>query len=100
MASSILPLDSASLGLVEFSVLLGATFSATVSAGLDSSGFGSEPASAAAAGSFGCAVVSVPAGLAAWVSDVDFGAAGVAGGQLLPVLCVSTNSRAASKDGF
>src|ERR1700687_2789866 len=61
MASSILPLYSAALGLSEFSVFLGVTFSGTISAGLGSAGFDSAPAPAAA--SFDCGEASVPAGL-------------------------------------
>src|SRR5258708_7701727 len=89
MASSFLPLYSAALGVIEFSFLLGATFSATVSAGLESSGLGSEPASAAAVGSLGCVAGSVPAGLVAELSEGVSDAVGVTEGKLLPFFCAS-----------
>ena len=87
MASSILPLYSAALGLSAFSVFLGVTFSGTISAGLDSAGFGSAPAPPAV--SFGCGEASVPAGFAAELSGVVSDAAGAAAGKLLPFFWAS-----------
>src|SRR5882724_7706438 len=93
MASSIRPLYSATLGLIEFSVFLGVVFPATVSAGLDS-------APAPAAGSFDCAEVSASEAPAAELSGLVSDAAGAVPGKLLPFFWASWSSRAASKTGL
>src|SRR5713226_2125384 len=98
MASSIRPLYSAALGLIELSVFLGATFTATISADLGSAGFAS--ALAPAAKSLGCGEVSVPAELAAEPSEAVCVAVGTAADKLPPFFCESCSSRAASKTGL
>src|SRR5713226_974065 len=98
MASSIRPLYSAALGLIELSVFLGAALTAAISADLGSAGFGS--ALAPAAGSLGRGEVLVSAELAAEPSGVVSDAVGTAAGKLPPFFCESCSSRAASKTGL
>src|SRR5260370_3246428 len=86
-ASSILPLYSAALGLIELSVFLGAAFTAPISADLGSRGFGS--ALVPAVRSLGCGGVSVPEELAADTPGLGCLAVGTAAGQLPPFFCES-----------